>query len=300
MADEGATSGFSEEAFPNVPDQGISRPLPSSGGWVALGPSEGPGEEAVTVRAKRPVPERIALAREYSAVIAGHARAVMSGAVATGDLTSWLLAAGERITAGRAENYAWLFEYTEDLANPQDEIDYTYSQQGEPHVGMTKEARRAREMFERLSSLESREGQVKITLQRVRIPGVPSWDYRVMAEFPVGVRFVRDPYYGDANVSADNPGVIYFFPLAACTSHACDLLYKALRATGGVGYVPYLDYVGLMRALSARAGDPIEFMDAETRETRSKEVFVLAGVSGYFDNEWLRFRIPPELLFDGY
>ena len=217
----------------------------------------------------------------------------LQDAASAGDIASWIEACKHLIRAQDFQQLLWIYQLGGNEGYSVD--DYVRNNfNTESRKLAAKEAAMAKEMFRKVSALPDKEGHVKVTLKRHR--NKLGWDYRVLAVLSSGARLVRDPQMKEAKITEDNPGVMYFLPRSACMNHACDVLFKALRDSGGVGHIRYVPPENMVSAVGDLGGGAVEFMDSATRQTKDSSAFVLAGVMGYFSNEAVIYRIPSRLL----
>ncbi len=141
-----------------------------------------------------------------------------------------------------------------------------------------KEAEYVRQMYDFLRTFEERPDHARVTLRRIRNEAGNDWTYGALALFAPGFKIDRQMDPAPASVR-------YIHARTGCLNHACDLLYKDLRGSSKMVYLPFMDYDEYEKKIRRGRTTAIEFMDKATRKTEDPSSFLMAAFSGYFSNE---------------
>lgn len=184
-------------------------------------------------------------------------------------------------------NIDWIWDYggttPQDLVAEQENPNFT--------KGSAQNAAIVEEMRPIIEEMEPKEGQVRVTLKRVKnYAGL--YEYIVLAAFPE--RTTEDPLDGKLGEYQKRTGVdiLFFEPENACVNHACADLFKQHRTDGF--YMPFKPLAEAIRQLQSNQGGVNEYLLYKTetgKVTQDAQNYILVGLLGGYSNERYRVRV---------
>lgn len=245
----------------------------------------------------------IILARELREVAVAHSQAFIE----KGDMAAWMITEQTLEYARKGgEMFEWIFNL--ESGTEMSATQYLKgAATGRQRALFQRHAEQIRKMYDTLTGLlndgtiERETDKVPVILRRVRGPDGRYSSYNLMAIFPDKANLLH--LYGTQCPPDGEEVVIYMQSDAPCMHHACDALYKHLRAqeneavVGSMNNTPRGEVYKRVIARGADEDGRIEFMDPETRELQDKNDYVLAGLLGFFSGGGVkRWCIPKEFL----